>query len=848
MGQEASQMSTLDHTRPGPTSQHLNGVVARSNGWTSVNGSDRPPSPTLPHPQAHSVTLKRKRTSKTEIRMENISRKNVELRGAEKATKASKLRQKDSNEHAASHESDVIKTGSPYRAVSNDESGVSAVRKSSTDSISSLDSVLAPSNIAATKNEDKSAGQNGDYNGNDSESDVDTDALGLLQRVAAAQSDDDEESVTETPAKSQPVQPSSHAPTPYGWKPPQPTVATHYTIYSPHAQPPSYVQTRSGPENFDPNAPLTAHEEAQLRDEGRFTKMEQSFLKDAIDEYCKKHNISVELANDYVCGKAREGNIPGDFWDEVCKALPQRTKNSIQRAAKRVFRNNQKKGPWTEEEEKALAEAYAKAPDQWAKICEEVPGRSAEQCRDRWRNYTQNGCKLTRGPWTDAEEAQFVEICKQMLAQARVERENQRRQGRTVSEKFEPIDHLNFTAISAFMKGSRSRLHCRNKWHKLKKRPDVEAAIQAVMRGESPLPTTSAQDKPITSVSLPSISTTATYGPTTMTHPPLAQGRTQASMPSHLPTARLTSMTPLPSSAHAGPRARSPSLTPASTSQPPVLVTPSNPYHTFRPSPAPGLNQVQGTLSASTPSTLPPLLSAAHHPLPYADQHSTFNAPLTAPPAPSQTGSSTGHPSIASRSSDAHTAPTQSSSPPSWVNAPPRVPQLFAPSQSGPPTSLSAPRAIPGPKRVLPAPTAQNNNAPTSRPVEASFPGISHTTTIGHALPALATSPPPPPPMSNLAKATSAPALLQQHSLLAPTLAAAESLSSLARQPGPLVSSAASGPKTQVSNPSMMSQHTNGNGFEAVKSASPDLPASPSVTDSRPVRKKQKTAKARGDE
>lgn len=195
--------------------------------------------------------------------------------------------------------------------------------------------------------------------------------------------------------------------------------------------------------------------------------MEQSFLRDAIDEYCKKHKISEALANDYVCGKAREGNTPGDFWDEVCKALPQRTKNSIQRAAKRVFRNGQKKGTWTLEEEQALSRAYELTPDQWAKICEEVPGRSAEQCRDRWRNYTQNVGHLTRGPWVETEESLFVEICKTMLRKAAIERDEQRRRGTTISTQFEALDFLNFTTISAQMDGKRSRLHCRNKWYEV---------------------------------------------------------------------------------------------------------------------------------------------------------------------------------------------------------------------------------------------------------------------------------------------------------------------------------------------------------------------------------------------
>lgn len=251
--------------------------------------------------------------------------------------------------------------------------------------------------------------------------------------------------------------------------PPFSKVPPPYTAQPTVAPPPP----PSPPSDDGDDGPLTAHEQAQLKDEGRFTKFEQHFLSQAIKEYCDAHNIENETANDYVCGKARAGNIPADFWDEVCKALPLRTKNSIQRAAKRVFRNGQKKGQWTAEEETALAEAYGRNPDQWAKVCEEVPGRSAEQCRDRWRNYTQNNKTLTRGPWTDTEEAQFVQICKEMLSRARADQEAHRRAKRLVPEQFIMLDHLNFTTISTMMHGSRSRLHCRNKWHKLKKRPDI---------------------------------------------------------------------------------------------------------------------------------------------------------------------------------------------------------------------------------------------------------------------------------------------------------------------------------------------------------------------------------------
>ena len=397
--------------------------------------------------------------------------------------------------------------------------------------------------------------------------------------------------------------------------------------------------------------------------------MEQSFLRDAIDEYCKKHNISVELANDYVCGKAREGNIPGDFWDEVCAALPQRTKNSIQRAAKRVFRNNQKKGAWTNEEEIALEQAYRKAPDQWAKICEEVPGRSAEQCRDRWRNYTQNGGALTRGPWTDDEETRFINICKNMLRDARVDREHQRQLGRTISTKFDPIDHLNFTAISVEMEGKRSRLHCRNKWHKLKKRPDVEAAIEAIIQGD-----VAAIEKPDVSVTpkttLAPISASASLG------------SEKTSLPTNLPPVSQTLGSLMPP--RSGPNMPAATLSSGLSQYAQAL---SNPQlsavasQLYGPTPSYPLSHLQGQRPSSAKASESRPVSASVPP-PAANTRPSLPPPVPSAPAVPR---SSALPAIMAPFADPRptlqvsAASSAPSAAPSWANAPPRVPQLFKP-------------------------------------------------------------------------------------------------------------------------------------------------------------------------
>ena len=48
----------------------------------------------------------------------------------------------------------------------------------------------------------------------------------------------------------------------------------------------------------------------------------------------------------------------------------------------------------------------------WRFIAESIPGRSARQCRDRWKNYLMPG--IAKGPWSPEEDALLEEKYKEM--------------------------------------------------------------------------------------------------------------------------------------------------------------------------------------------------------------------------------------------------------------------------------------------------------------------------------------------------------------------------------------------------------------------------------------------------
>ena len=74
-------------------------------------------------------------------------------------------------------------------------------------------------------------------------------------------------------------------------------------------------------------------------------------------------------------------------------------------------------GPWTPNEDHRLVSCVKKAEDSkglkvsdlnWSEVAEQVPGRSAKQCRERWCFNLDP--TINRDPWTKAEDKKLLEM------------------------------------------------------------------------------------------------------------------------------------------------------------------------------------------------------------------------------------------------------------------------------------------------------------------------------------------------------------------------------------------------------------------------------------------------------
>lgn len=72
-----------------------------------------------------------------------------------------------------------------------------------------------------------------------------------------------------------------------------------------------------------------------------------------------------------------------------------------------VLRTGKKIGPWTKEEDRIIIECINAGVTKWSEIAARVPGRIGKQCRERWFNHLDPSIKKT--PWTDEEDRLLAE-------------------------------------------------------------------------------------------------------------------------------------------------------------------------------------------------------------------------------------------------------------------------------------------------------------------------------------------------------------------------------------------------------------------------------------------------------
>ncbi|KAJ3089719.1 Myb-like DNA-binding domain protein [Quaeritorhiza haematococci] len=92
-----------------------------------------------------------------------------------------------------------------------------------------------------------------------------------------------------------------------------------------------------------------------------------------------------------------EGN-----WTQIAKDIEGRTQKQCSYRWNFVLNLDNKKGCWTDEEDKRLSEAFAKYGPKWTLIASVLNGRNPMQCRKRWRRTLDP--TLKRGKWSKDED------------------------------------------------------------------------------------------------------------------------------------------------------------------------------------------------------------------------------------------------------------------------------------------------------------------------------------------------------------------------------------------------------------------------------------------------------------
>lgn len=104
------------------------------------------------------------------------------------------------------------------------------------------------------------------------------------------------------------------------------------------------------------------------------------------------------------------------LWKNIAKHVPGRTHVQCLQRWTKVLRPGLIKGAWSAEEDKKLM-MLVMTPNVlktwgWGRIAEKIPGRTAKQCRERWR------CNLDpsidKSPWTPEEDREILRYQKEM--------------------------------------------------------------------------------------------------------------------------------------------------------------------------------------------------------------------------------------------------------------------------------------------------------------------------------------------------------------------------------------------------------------------------------------------------
>jgi hypothetical protein len=90
-------------------------------------------------------------------------------------------------------------------------------------------------------------------------------------------------------------------------------------------------------------------------------------------------------------------------WSTIATNFPGRTTKQILAHWRKVADPGIVRGSWTGDEDQAIVNwVLLNGPTKWSSLCQQLPGRIAKQCRERWCNHLDPS--ITKDPWTQEED------------------------------------------------------------------------------------------------------------------------------------------------------------------------------------------------------------------------------------------------------------------------------------------------------------------------------------------------------------------------------------------------------------------------------------------------------------
>jgi hypothetical protein len=129
----------------------------------------------------------------------------------------------------------------------------------------------------------------------------------------------------------------------------------------------------------------------------------------------------------------------GRNWKKIAESVPGRKGVQCLQRWKKVLAPGLRKGAFTEEEDAALHAAVGEGMTNWGDVARRLSGRTAKQCRERWTNYLAPDVSHTM--WDAEEDALLLELeLKYGRKWALIAREMPGRSENAVKLRFKSLD------------------------------------------------------------------------------------------------------------------------------------------------------------------------------------------------------------------------------------------------------------------------------------------------------------------------------------------------------------------------------------------------------------------------